>query len=695
MSVARHLQSWARRDVNLAFWVGAVSYLTLTIARRTFLSATGIAAIWPASGVLAAALVLSPRRYWKWLLLLGVVGNIVTNGVFGFSSRTLLSLPEAGLLAWLIHMACPRTLNFADPKTLGLFVLKAVIPACLVSAVGCYFLPVESPAHHAEHTTVAAAFGWFTGHALGATIAVPVMVILLRPRRYRVFSAPAWELWICTAVILVYAVMLFGGHSAVLALIMFPMAMVVAFRYGPIGASTVSTLMTGLALTHIYAGIPGPRPANDDQIQWVQVFVAVVFVTSMPAAGALASLHRTRRLLADRTQIARRARRRADEAAAAKTLFLANMSHEIRTPLNGVIGLADVLSRTELNARQKDMVDMICGSGRALNGILSDVLDLTRVDAGGLSLTLEAFDAREAVHAACYLFEATARQKDVAFIVEFDVAQPGRVVGDALRIRQIVSNLISNAVKFTAAGEVRIKASIAANPTHTALADVTVSVSDTGPGFSDEVKARLFRRFEQADGTITRSFGGAGLGLAISRELAALMDGRIDCQSEAGKGATFTLRLSLPLASREEPNVEVAPAEMVEARGEQRLKLLLAEDHIVNQRVIQAILGGSVDLTIVDNGQAAVEACQSCAFDLILMDNQMPVMDGLSAIRAIRALERQDGRRRTPVFSLTADAMPHQVAAALAAGADRHLPKPITANGLIGALAATLSSQAA
>jgi signal transduction histidine kinase/ActR/RegA family two-component response regulator len=429
------------------------------------------------------------------------------------------------------------------------------------------------------------------------------------------------------------------------------------------------------------------------QVQWVQTLVAVVFITSLPAAGALASLQRTRRLLARRTEIARQARRRADEAALAKTRFLANMSHEIRTPLNGVIGLADALSRSALERGQREMVDMIQGSGRALNGILSDVLDLARADAGGLSLTPEAFDAREAVAAAAYLFESIAREKGVGFEVDFELCCGQTLTGDALRIRQIISNLISNAVKFTEQGQVRVKASLAAHPGEPALADLTVAVADTGPGIAEEARARLFRRFEQADTSVARRYGGTGLGLAISRELAEMMGGRIDCDSEPGHGATFTLRLTLPVAAQQ-PAAPVPAAEALPHPARRR-QVLLAEDHPVNQKVIQAILGDSVDLMIVGDGQAALEACRAGAFDLILMDTHMPVMDGLTATRAIRALEAQRGGRPTPIVSLTADAMPSQVQDALAAGADRHLAKPITAGALIAAMSSAMEQKAA
>ncbi|MEI9889771.1 MAG: ATP-binding protein [Caulobacteraceae bacterium] len=679
---------WRRGDL-IALAAGLTVYALLIFGRRTFLTANANAAIWPAAGVMAATFLLTPPRAWKWILLAGIGENIAVNSAFGFSLRSLLGIPEAVLLAFLIRKTCPPSLNFADPRTLGQFLLRAAAPACLASSIGCYFLPNLG----APHTDPNAALGWFTGHMLGAAIAVPTMVTLLRPRRYRTFGRRPWETALACLAITICAALLFHEQSAVLALMMFPMAMFVAFRYGPVGAAAISVLMMGLALLHIYAGFPGPRPDTYDKIQWVQTFVAVVFLTSLPAAGALANLRRTRRLLARRTETARLARRRADEAAEAKTRFLANMSHEIRTPLNGVIGLADALGRTPLQAGQREMIGMIQSSGRALNGILSDVLDLARADAGGLSLNPEPFDAGDAVSASSYLFEATAQRKNVAFEVDFDLAYRGLVVGDALRIRQIISNLISNAVKFTQEGEVRVEARLAPSPTDRALADLTVSVSDTGPGFDESVKARLFRRFEQADDTVARRYGGTGLGLAISHELAEMMNGRIDCHSAPGRGATFTLRLTLPLAGQyaelaAEPELEFLPA------GRRRQQVLLAEDHPVNQRVVQAIIGEMAELSIVEDGQAAVDACRDYAFDLILMDTQMPVMDGLTAIRAIRAMEARRGAPPTPIVSLTADAMPHQVQEALAAGADRHLAKPITAAALMSCLHAVLEHKA-
>ncbi len=383
---------------------------------------------------------------------------------------------------------------------------------------------------------------------------------------------------------------------------------------------------------------------------------------------------------------------RAEAASVAKSEFLANMSHEIRTPLNGVLGLADALSRMELTPQQRDIVEMILGSGRALTGILSDVLDLAKAEAGQLELAAEPFSLRETIGSAAFLFETVARDKGIGFRVEFDPSGPDQLIGDPLRIRQVVSNLISNAVKFTTEGEVRV--GVACRLGADGSARLSVKVKDTGPGFTEEVRARLFSRFEQGDGSITRRYGGTGLGLSIASSLAQKMGGQIDCRARTGVGATFVFRARL--------EVDAAPAAIPVDRRDapaglaQRPRVLLAEDHMVNQKVVQLMLGEAAELVIVGDGRKAVdEALGPRRFDVVLMDTQMPVMDGLTATRLIRQEEARLGLGRTPIISLTANAMAHQVSASLEAGADFHLAKPITADALYAAIERMVEQAAA
>ncbi len=379
---------------------------------------------------------------------------------------------------------------------------------------------------------------------------------------------------------------------------------------------------------------------------------------------------------------------RAQAASIAKSEFLANMSHEIRTPLNGVLGMAQVLAQTELTPRQREMMDVILGSGQVLNALLSGILDLAKVEAGEVELEPAPFGLRADLIASAATFEGLAHQKGLAFSLHFADGFQDRAVGDALKIGQIVNNLISNAVKFTGEGSVAVRA--ATHETEDGAILLDIEVEDSGAGFAPEVRDSLFERFVQGDGSITRRYGGSGLGLSIALRFARLMGGDITCDSAPGEGARFRFTAGLQPAEAEVP----APARRVPSAPSQRLRVLLAEDHPTNQRVVELMLGETADLVVVENGALAMAAFDSQPFDVVLMDTQMPVMDGLTAIRAIRQRERDRGQKRIPILSLTANAMPHQVEACLEAGADLHLAKPITVAGLFEGIAAALDMAA-
>jgi len=375
---------------------------------------------------------------------------------------------------------------------------------------------------------------------------------------------------------------------------------------------------------------------------------------------------------------------RAEAANRSKSEFLANMSHEIRTPLNGVVAVADVLARTELDGQQREMVEIVRSSGATLERLLSDVLDLARIESGAIEIQKEPFHLAEAIRGVAGLLSMRAQEKGVALDVSLPPEAEAWVLSDVVRVKQIVTNLTSNAVKFTERGSVRIE--VTCEGGEPGRPTFRLAVRDTGVGFDPANKDRVFGRFQQADGSITRRFGGTGLGLAISRELAQLMDGELDCDSEPGVGSVFWV--TLPLEITAAPVSALEAMEAAEPAGDQGpMRVLLADDHPTNRKVVELILQPlGVELLSVEDGRQAVEAYAAADFDVVLMDMQMPVMDGLAATRAIRQLERQDGRRRTPVLMLTANALPEHLELSRKAGADRHLSKPITAEKLIKAL---------
>lgn len=369
-----------------------------------------------------------------------------------------------------------------------------------------------------------------------------------------------------------------------------------------------------------------------------------------------------------------------------KSRFLANMSHELRTPLNGVIAIAESLAQEQVSERGRELAGLISSSGRLLEQVLSDVLDFSKIEAGEIHLTDEVFDLAGVVGAITELHRASAQVKGLDFTVAIEPAIMGTYRGDPVRLTQVLSNLLSNAVKFTETGGVGLNIGRSDR-------GLRFEVRDSGIGFGQDVAARLFRRFEQADASIRRRFGGTGLGLAICRSLVERMGGEIRAESEPGQGSRFIF--DLPLVAAEASVEAVEPGDRATTRSE-TLRVLLAEDHPTNQKVVQLILNSvGVEPVIVENGALALERLKAEVFDVILMDMQMPELDGLSAVEQWRAIELQEGRARTPVIMLTANALDEHVAASRIAGADDHLAKPIRAADLIAAIEAQIMAGSA
>ncbi|ALL14544.1 hybrid sensor histidine kinase/response regulator [Caulobacter henricii] len=381
-----------------------------------------------------------------------------------------------------------------------------------------------------------------------------------------------------------------------------------------------------------------------------------------------------------------KARDQANAANVLKSHFLANMSHEIRTPLNGVLTMAEVMAMDELKPAQRERLAVIRDSGGLLLTVLNDVLDLSKIEAGRLDLAAEDFDLAALAVALRDSFAGEARDKGLAFEVAVAAEAQGIWRGDVDRLRQILGNLISNALKFTPSGAVAVRFASAEDGS-----GLRIDVADTGIGIPSEIQPRLFDKFVQADSSMTRKFGGSGLGLAICRELTGLMGGSIAVQSREGQGSTFTVVLAIPRG--EARGLAPEPVQPAMPTTQTRPRVLAADDNPTNRKVIAAVLAPlGAEVELVADGAACVEAWKRGEHDIILMDIHMPIMDGVEAATAIRDLERAEGRARTPIVAVTANALAHQVEGYLAAGMDGHVSKPIEVTKLYAAIEAAMTA---
>ncbi len=448
-------------------------------------------------------------------------------------------------------------------------------------------------------------------------------------------------------------------------------ALVVGLRAALLLCAVNGSLAVGFSLAHRHGMFP-PIPVSMQRDLTQGISATMVLSQMVVVMVFTRAFHAENEALIEQLDAARAEAERLNRA---KSVFLATMSHEIRTPMNGVLAASDLLRRASLPADEHALAELVYGSGESLLRILDDVLDLSKLEAGRVVLEARPFDVRRTAADVVELMTPRAREKGLTLRLHFDDAIAPTLMGDALRLRQVLLNLVANAVKFTPAGEVELSARALAHHT------VEWSVRDTGPGMDGDTLARVFEPFSQADASVQRTHGGTGLGLAISQRLVEAMGASIRAESTPGAGSTFRFVLTLPVATERAAPVE-APVSLKPFHS----PVLVVDDNAVNRRVAEKMLERlGIACVSVEGGREALDALATRDFALVLMDRQMPDIDGLEATRRLRAMGGAKGA--IPVLGLTAAGLEEDVAACRAAGMQEVLLKPMTLSALAQALA--------
>jgi signal transduction histidine kinase/ActR/RegA family two-component response regulator len=656
------------------------------MAHSLFLSGAthNLPTIWIPNAVAVAGLLVLPRRPATALLVIASVLHVALELLAGDPLKFALTITALDAAQVYLTAAVMRALRIPTRirRYRGLMAIvgvsgvltaatSIVVNGLLALSMGLSFWTAWSD--------------WITANVLGVIIILPTLLILFDHRHGREFPA-TWLEVILTVTLTAIAAAALYRWAPDLQVLLFAPVLLSAFRGGLravaliVPASLIAAVPAVLARTGVEPALALPA------LRQAQLLHAVVYAVSLVSALALFRQHRLAALLARRTAAARAAEARARAASQAKSDFLATISHEIRTPLNSILGFTSlVVDQADLTPENQRRLELVGRAGRSLAEIVGDLLDFSKVEAGALELNLAPASPAAVLRDAVAIAAPAAEAKGVDLRIEIALEEAPRFQLDEARLRQVILNLLSNAVKFTPQGQVTARATLNAD-----AGLLRFEVEDTGIGIAPEVQQRLFQRFTQADSSISRRFGGTGLGLAISRAFVTQMGGRIGVVSAQGEGSTFWIELPVQLATAEA--AQQSPAQAAALSPDRAPQILLVDDHPLNRELGEAILVlAGCEVATAEDGAEAVVALGRRRFDLVLMDVHMPVMDGLAAARAIRAMPGPEAR--TPILALTADVLPEQIARCHTAGMNGHVAKPIDRDALIAAVAGALDAQ--
>ena len=653
----------------------------------------GLAVLWVNNGLLAAGLLLLPRIPAIQVAILCTITDFLAAAISGSPPAQAMLIAGCDLLesvtvAIMVRRVGGAALDMTNLTRVRRVTLMAVLPVTLaVATLGSGLSAVLFDHSFQQLWPV-----WAGGDFLGMMLGLPGALLLARFRRFN-HSAPAGPVerlvWIAAAPLV--GMIIFGGGHAPLLYLFYPIGLLLVLRLSPpfslLGVLSFSMVAAGgTVLGH------GPIAAYaadmSQRILWLQLYLASLQFSALVLISVLSQRARAQQSLNRALASARETRREAIEAAGAKGRFLAVMSHEMRTPLNGIAGYAQLLgTRQDLPEDARDHVRTIARSSEVLMGLISDVLDYSRAESGGLMIVERPFRLTDVVSQSLDIVRPLLADRDLDLTVDMADVEDRVYRGDERRLAQVLMNLLGNAVKFTERGGIRL--TIDCRPVRMGVADeLVISVTDTGIGIPADKLDRLFNPFSQVDESDRRSFAGAGLGLAISQTLIQRMGGTIGVESREGEGSRFWVALTLPRCAAL-PAADAAAEADIDGRA---VRVLVVDDHAVNRQVATLMLeAAGFEVASVENGALALEAVRTEPFDLVFMDLHMPVMDGLTACRAIRAL---DGPAATvPVIAMTAAAMPEDIERCLAAGMNGHIAKPIRQEELLQSALQVLATQ--